>query len=95
MVNNMRACNTNSEFIVQQHYLFLYSYRKNYECLKEEYVKLPSTKDEWKDIANSAQKIWQFPSCIGAADGKHISILHTCGSGSELLTIKDFIPLFC
>ena len=64
--------------------------RKIYECLKEEYLKLPSTKDEWKDIANSTQKRWQFPNCIGAADGKHISTIHPCGSGSEFFNYKGF-----
>ena len=67
--------------------------RQIYECLKEEYLKLPSTKDEWKDIANSTQKRWQFPNCIGAADGKHISILHPCGSGSEFFNYKGFYSI--
>ena len=67
--------------------------RKIYECLKEEYLKLPSTIDEWKDIANCTQKRWQFPNCIGAADGKHISILHPCGSGSEFFNYKGFYSI--
>ena len=46
-----------------------------YDCLKDEYLKIPQTKEDQKLIAQKTQAGRQFSNCIGAADGKHISIL--------------------
>ena len=35
-----------------------------YDCLKEEYPKIPQTKEDWKGIAEKTQERWQFPNCI-------------------------------
>ena len=43
---------------------------------------MPETKEEWLYYARKTGERWQFPNCIGAADGKHISVLHPFGSGS-------------
>ena len=43
-----------------------------FETLKDQYLHLPTTKEEWLDIAKQTQDRWQFPNCFGAADGKHI-----------------------
>ena len=64
--------------------------RKIYECLRDQYLTLPDTVEQWKKIAASTQERWQFPNCIGAADGKHISLLHPKRSGSEFYNYKGF-----
>ena len=38
-----------------------------YDCLKDEYLIIPQTKEDWKCIAEKAQERWQFPKCIGPA----------------------------
>ncbi|XP_054745954.1 uncharacterized protein LOC129250345 [Anastrepha obliqua] len=41
--------------------------------LKSSYLKFPSSKSEWEAIATEFAFKWQFPNCIGALDGKHIT----------------------
>ena len=64
-----------------------------FNCLKGEYLKLPSTKEEWELIAEKTKERWQFPNCIGAIDGKHIAIRHPKSSGSEFYNYKGFFSI--
>ena len=64
-----------------------------YSCLKEEYLKILQKKEDWKPIAEKTQKRWQFHNCIGAVDGKHISILHPKDSGSDFYNYKGFFSI--
>ena len=50
--------------------------------LQPEYVKAPSSEEDWRDISKEFEKIWNFPHCIGAIDGKHIVIQAPSLSGS-------------
>lgn len=43
-----------------------------WDVLYMEYVKTPSTVDDWRGISLQFGQIWNFPNCIGAIDGKHI-----------------------
>lgn len=43
---------------------------------------MPNTQDEWNKIADDYHKLWQFPNCLGALDGKHITIRCPRNSGS-------------
>ena len=52
-----------------------------------------TNKGNWKRIAEKTQETWQFPNCIGAANGKHISILHPKDSESDLYNYKDFFSI--
>ena len=64
-----------------------------YDSLKNEYLRLPQTKEDWKRIAKKTEDRWQFPNCIGAADGKHIPILHPKDSGSDFYNYKGFFSI--
>ena len=54
---------------------------------------MPTTKEEWKHYAKRTAERWQFPNCIGAADGKHIAIKHPKDSGSEYYNYKGFFSI--
>ena len=58
-----------------------------WEVLLPHYVKAPSTEEEWKGIATDFEKIWNFPNCIGAIDGKHV-IQAPAGAGSVYYNYK-------
>ena len=56
--------------------------------LQPEYVKAPSSEEDWRDISKEFEKIWNFPHCIGAIDGKHIVIQAPSLSGSYYYNYK-------
>ena len=45
-----------------------------WKVLSPIYLLPPSTEQEWKQISNDFEEIWNLPHCIGAIDGKHIAI---------------------
>jgi len=49
---------------------------------------MPQTTKEWKDISNDFDTKWNFPNCLGAMDGKHITIVPPAGSGSKYYNYK-------
>jgi hypothetical protein len=49
---------------------------------------MPTSDAEWKQIADQFETLWQFPMCIGAIDGKHISIQCPNNSGSYYYNYK-------
>ena len=65
-----------------------------YDVLNEEYLKLPTTEGEWKDIVGKTFQRWHFPNCLAAADGKHIQLMHPHNSGSLYINYKGFLVLF-
>ncbi|KAL8569159.1 hypothetical protein ACOMHN_020286 [Nucella lapillus] len=60
-----------------------------YEELKDDYLKVPSTADEWQGLADEFEQRWQFPNCIGAIDGKHIQICSP-GGGSDYFNYQSY-----
>lgn len=64
-----------------------------WEVLQLNYMKCPSTEDEWLKIALDFQKKWNFPNCIGAIDGKHCKIKAPPKSGTTFHNYKGYFSL--
>ncbi|XP_022181356.1 putative nuclease HARBI1 [Myzus persicae] len=58
-----------------------------YEALGD-FIKVPSTHEEWKVIEEGFNKRWNFPGCYGAIDGKHINIRAPANCGSYYFNYK-------
>ncbi|XP_046145713.1 protein ALP1-like [Osmia bicornis bicornis] len=54
----------------------------------KDFVKMPTTPEEWKNVANLYDKLWNFPQCLGAIDGKHVVLQAPMHSGSEFFNYK-------
>ena len=54
----------------------------------EEFVRAPSTEDEWTGISEQFARLWNFPNCVGAIDGKHIVIQAPANAGSTFYNYK-------
>nr|CAI5853840.1 unnamed protein product [Callosobruchus analis] len=63
-----------------------------YDALKD-FIKVPHTEDERKNIQKEYYFRWNFPKCCGALDGKHIVIRNASHSGSEYLNYKGTYSL--
>lgn len=61
--------------------------RELHKVLGPLYVPMP-TENEWIGIANAYEQLWHFPNCLGALDGKHISIEKPSLSGSCFWSYK-------
>ena len=64
-----------------------------FKVLQDDYMRCPTTSDEWLRIAKIFKDRWQLPHCLGAVDGKHIQILHPPHSGSEFFNYKGFYSI--
>lgn len=52
------------------------------------FFQFPSTEDEWLQIAKDFETKCNFVNCVGAVDGKHVSITPPPGSGSYYYNYK-------
>lgn len=50
---------------------------------------MPSTTADWMNIADTFNKIWNFPHYLGALDGKHILMQSRINSGSKYYNYKS------
>jgi hypothetical protein len=50
------------------------TYEALWEALAGTYLRTPKTHEEWMAISDGFRDIWNFPHCLGAVDGKHISM---------------------
>ncbi|XP_026819313.1 uncharacterized protein LOC113557976 [Rhopalosiphum maidis] len=50
----------------------------------------PPTTEHWIKAAKAFEELWNFPNCLGAIDGKHISIQCPPNAGSEYYNHKGF-----
>ncbi|XP_046663525.1 uncharacterized protein LOC124356515 [Homalodisca vitripennis] len=58
-----------------------------YEALIE-YLKGPTSEEEWQEIMQGFSSRWNFPRCCGSIDGKHVSIRCPSNSGSDFYNYK-------
>ena len=58
------------------------------KLLEDRYLKCPTTQVEWKKIAIRFEKLWQFPNCLGAIDGKHVVMQAPARGGSTFFNYK-------
>lgn len=54
---------------------------------------MPKNEAEWKAVAEDYHNRWNFPNCVGAMDGKHISLQAPINSGSEFFNYKGFFSI--
>ena len=59
-----------------------------YNCLKDQYLKMPTTKEEWLEISEKTFQRWQFPNAFGAANGKHIQLTQPPKSVAQFRNYK-------
>lgn len=63
-----------------------------YEELSTEYIAFPD-KDDWKAIADTFERIWNFLNCCGCLDGKHIRIVCPPNTGSLYFNYKKYFSM--
>jgi len=56
-------------------------------------LQIPKTEAEWKVIANGFNYQWDLPNCLGAVDGKHVSIKKPPHTGSYYYNYKKFFSI--
>ena len=54
------------------------------------FIKQPDSIAEWRNIAREYEKHWNFPNCVGAIDGKHVTIHCPARGGSMYFKYKKF-----
>ncbi|XP_050516215.1 putative uncharacterized protein DDB_G0288537 [Diabrotica virgifera virgifera] len=59
-----------------------------WDTLHPLYLKSLSTKQDWLHIVNGFKTRWNFPHCLGAFDGKHVTIQAPAKSGSLFFNYK-------
>ncbi len=60
-----------------------------FNCLKDTFIGVPSTSQEWIKIAKRFNDIWNFPNCLGAVDGKHVVMRKPWHAGSAFHNYKN------
>lgn len=59
--------------------------------LKNDFLRFPTSEEEWRIVANEFGEKWNFYNCVGAMDGKHVKIEPPLKSGSLYYNYKgDF-----
>lgn len=54
---------------------------------------MPTTTEDWIEIANEFERLYNFPRCIGCLDGKHIEITKPEDSGPSYYNYKSYYSI--
>ena len=57
------------------------------------FFQTPTTPEGWRAIADRFEEKWQFPNCLGALDGKHVTIRPPPNTGSVFFNYKHTFSL--
>ncbi|XP_072177059.1 uncharacterized protein [Diadema setosum] len=63
------------------------------DAYAEEVIICPSTPDEWRQVAKQFEDRWNLPHCIGAVDGRHVTLRCPKKSGSIYYNYKGFYSI--
>lgn len=44
-----------------------------WQCLKDT-VFIKNDENSWQNVADNFERLWNYPNCIGAIDGKHVTL---------------------
>ena len=58
-----------------------------------DYVKPPTSVDDFKRLPADFNELWDMPHCLGALDGKHVGIRKPASSGSLWYHYKGFFSM--
>ena len=61
-----------------------------YDSLQYDFLKVPSSNNEWLAIANAFEKEGNIPHCIGVIDGKQIRVECPKLTGTQYYNYKGF-----
>lgn len=67
--------------------------RALHKTLAPDFLKPPTTPEDWKGISEVFLTKWNMPNCIGALDGKHVRIKAPAKSGSIYYNYKGFFSI--
>lgn len=59
-----------------------------WNALYQEYLRRPSSQEEWKQLSADYEHLWNLPHCVGAIDGKHVVIQAPASSVSSFYNYK-------
>ena len=59
-----------------------------WEVLHPEFIKFPTSEEEWLATSRQYEFAWNFPHCVAAIDGKHVIMQAPRNSGSSFYNYK-------
>jgi hypothetical protein len=69
-------------------YIVPHTCKAIWSALAGTYIKCPSTEEEWLQVAKAFGEKWNYPFCLGALDGKHVTCQAFAKSGSLFKNYK-------
>ncbi|XP_031334657.1 uncharacterized protein LOC116164601 [Photinus pyralis] len=56
-------------------------------------IQVPKSQDGWERVSQEFEEQWNFPNCLGSADGKHVAIQKPPNSGSYYYNYKGYFSI--